>query len=73
MMNRVLWSIVGIVFGISMLSGCGQVDRHVAQWTGHSKHCVEGVKYIQFTNGATVMYNIDGSIVTCIKGDTKDE
>lgn len=47
------------------LSGCGTGDRIAANFTGSSTHCVEGVKYIQFTNGASVMYNQDGTIKTC--------
>lgn len=49
------------------LTGCGAVDRGIAKFTGSSEMCVDGVKYIQFTSGATVKYNTDGSIALCTK------
>lgn len=49
------------------LSGCGAWDRTTAKWTGYAKSCVEGVQYLQFTSGVTVMYNQDGTIKTCKK------
>jgi hypothetical protein len=45
--------------------GCGWFDRKVANVTGWSTHCVEGVKYIQFASGASVMYAADGKVKTC--------
>ena len=49
-----------------VLVGCGYVDRGMAHLTGDgSETCHEGVTYLQFTSGATVMYNPDGSIHTC--------
>ena len=53
------------VAAVAILSGCGYVDRVAASATGHSTMCVEGVKYIQFTSGASVAYNKDGSVKTC--------
>lgn len=47
------------------LSACGQVERTTAKWTGYSEICVDGVEYIQFTSGASVKYNSDGTVVTC--------
>lgn len=48
-----------------VLAGCGQMERATAAWTGYSTMCVQGVSYIQFTSGASVQYNIDGSIKRC--------
>ncbi len=57
--------IVVLILALAMLTGCGQIERNVATWTGYSKICVDGVEYIQFTSGATVAYNRDGTIKTC--------
>lgn len=49
-----------------MLTGCGWFDRYVvANATGYSKACVEGVVYLQFPSGATPQYNVDGSLKGC--------
>lgn len=47
------------------ISGCGNFDRHVANITGSSESCIDGVKYIQFPSGASVKYTKDGKIATC--------
>jgi hypothetical protein len=47
------------------ISGCGKFDRGVAKITGSAEVCVDGVLYLQFTSGATVKYNRDGTIATC--------
>ena len=47
------------------LTACGQVSRMGANLTGNSVECVQGVQYIQFPSGVTVMYNQDGTIKTC--------
>ena len=36
------------------ISGCGNFDRHVANLTGSSESCIDGVRYIQFPSGASV-------------------
>jgi len=61
------WSIVLALCMLSMtsLSGCGIGDKIEANLTGNSNHCIQGVEYIQFARGATVMYNVDGSIKLC--------
>jgi hypothetical protein len=49
-----------------VLTGCGWFDRYVvANATGYSRTCVEGVVYLQFPSGATPQYNIDGSLKGC--------
>lgn len=49
-----------------LITGCGKTDRWVAGVTGNaSKTCVDGVEYLQFTSGASVAYNADGTIKTC--------
>lgn len=47
------------------LAGCGKFDRGVAKITGSAQVCVDGVLYLQFTSGASVKYNRDGTIATC--------
>lgn len=54
-----------IVFSTVFLAGCGAYERSVAEWTGYSEICVDNVKYIQFTSGATVKYDQDGNVVKC--------
>lgn len=54
-----------VVFAVA-LSSCGFFDRYVvANVTGYSKSCVDGVSYLQFASGATVQYNKEGHVVTC--------
>lgn len=51
---------------IVLLSGCGALDRFGAYLTGNaSEECMNGVRYYQFTSGASVAYNEDGSVVKC--------
>ena len=57
-------SIVIIVVSLS-LAGCGAADRFGATVTGHSRSCVGGVEYLQFTSGVTVAYNPDGTVKKC--------
>ena len=47
------------------LGGCGDTNKVIASLTGNSISCVNGVKYIQFPSGVTVMYNQDGTLVKC--------
>jgi len=56
--------IIFVVMAI-MLTGCGQVGRIEANWTGYSEQCVDGVTYLQFASGATVKYHPDGTVWTC--------
>ena len=49
------------------LEGCGSCSRSVANITGVSRECVDGVEYLQFPSGVTVAYNPDGSIKQCLK------
>ena len=58
--------IFGILSICILLSACGYTDRKLAAFTGGaSKTCVDGVEYLQFTSGASVAYNKDGTIKTC--------
>jgi starvation-inducible outer membrane lipoprotein len=48
------------------LTGCGWYERKVvANITGYSKTCVEGVTYLQFSSGATPQVNLEGLPVAC--------
>jgi len=48
------------------LSSCGAV-QHLGAWVGGSglETCHDGVMYLQFSSGATVAYNKNGSIKLC--------
>jgi hypothetical protein len=49
-----------------LLSGCGRFERWWAGTTGNAiETCEGGVAYYQFTSGATVAYNPNGTIKTC--------
>jgi hypothetical protein len=50
---------------IFAFAGCGVTSKIGAKFTGSSTVCVDGVEYLQFTSGATVAYNTDGTIKTC--------
>jgi hypothetical protein len=56
------------IFAIALclvLTSCGNFDRHVANITGSSESCIDGVRYIQFPSGASVKYTREGKIATC--------
>lgn len=58
------FSILAIL--LLVLSGCGQIDRSMAKFTGNAtKTCVDGVTYLQFTSGATVQVDRSGLPVPC--------
>jgi len=49
-----------------LVSGCGAIDRAIVTYTGDAvETCHKGVLYLQFTSGASVAYNQDGSVRTC--------
>lgn len=51
-----------------LFNGCGYVDRGLSYVTGSgSETCQDGVMYLQFSSGATVKYEQNGSIATCGK------
>jgi len=59
-------SAILIVMASLTLTGCGWFERKVvANFTGHSKMCVEGVTYLQFASGSSPQYTIDGKLVAC--------
>jgi uncharacterized protein YceK len=47
------------------LAGCGNMHRHIANVTGYSQTCIDGVKYIQFPSGVSVKYTREGKVETC--------
>jgi len=47
------------------VAACGQMDRSMANLTGHSEQCIDGVKYVQFSSGASVKYKKDSTVETC--------
>lgn len=48
-----------------LLAGCGGLSRGCASVTGYDRTCINGVSYQQFTSGATVEYQPDGTIKRC--------
>lgn len=56
-----------IIIGISlfMLTACGNLDRGVANLTGYSKSCINGVTYYQFPSGAVRGDDRDGKPIPC--------
>ena len=57
--------VVVSVIGAILFFSSGYFKRTLAQYTGYSTICVDGVKYIQFISGASVKYTTDGSIEKC--------
>jgi len=61
--------VVTIIATFSLI-GCGQIDKEMAKITGKgSSTCYKGVEYVQFTSGASVAYNTDGTIKLCDKAE----
>ena len=63
-MKNIMLTLV-IMSAASVLTSCGKLDRGIAHITGHSEMCIDGVKYIQFSSGATVKLDRDGKPVPC--------
>jgi hypothetical protein len=58
--------LVLIAVSAVVLTGCGWYERKVvANITGYTKICVEGVTYLQFSSGATPQFNLQGLPVAC--------
>lgn len=48
------------------LAGCAQTCRDVdLNVSGYTQHCLGGVIYYDFRNGAVVGYNPDGTVKKC--------
>jgi len=63
-MNKTKLVLIGLA--ALALTGCGWYERKVvANITGYSKTCVEGVTYLQFSSGATPQVNLEGLPVAC--------
>lgn len=58
--------IIILVIGVISVTGCGVVERMFAGVVGGgASTCFRGVMYVQFTSGASVAYNLDGSVKAC--------
>lgn len=58
--------IITLVFCATFIVGCGKIDQRIAAYTGKPADvCVNGVLYYQFTTGAAVAYNKDGTVKSC--------
>jgi len=56
--------LLAILALVLALSSCGVVERFFAGVTGGgTATCFRGVTYVQFTSGATVAHNPDGTIM----------
>jgi hypothetical protein len=64
-LKRVLMKTIAIALFAVFAASCGLIDRKIAGYTGYSKICIDGVRYIQFTSGASVKYTKDGRVETC--------
>lgn len=71
-LKTLLYVLVAIVilcgvayYFLAKIGGFGAWDRRVATLTGYSRICVGGVEYLQFTSGASVAYNPDGTVKRC--------
>lgn len=61
-----LMPVLAVVLIVIGLGGCdGSMSKFEAKITGYSLHCVDGVEYVQFVNGASVKHNRDGSVALC--------
>lgn len=56
---------IAVIFGLVLLSACGNINRDIAKMSGHAKTCVDGVNYLQFPSGATVQVDREGKPVPC--------
>ncbi len=53
------------ILPLLFLTGCGTCSRMKAGYTGYDIICVDEIKYIQFTSGATVKYDVNGKPEVC--------
>lgn len=61
-------AVLALLFGYGILDAyfsSGAAHRKIAEYTGYSTICVDGVKYVQFVSGASVQYDPSGKVVTC--------
>lgn len=65
-MKDILTGVLLALLIAAMLGSCGLMDRNTSALTGNpSKVCVEGVTYLQFTSGVSVMVDKTGKPVIC--------
>jgi hypothetical protein len=58
--------LLSIIFLCLTISGCGFFDRYVvANVSGYSRQCVDGVQYLQFPSGVSVAYDANGKVKVC--------
>ena len=58
--------LVLLIITLLLFCGCGSIDRSIAGLTGDaSETCYDGVTYLQFTSGASVAYETNGSVKVC--------
>ena len=60
MNKKILILMIWITF---FISGCGSINRSLAEYTGSKEVIVDGVHYLQFPSGVTVKYDREGKIV----------
>ncbi|MBI3396536.1 MAG: hypothetical protein HY042_11915 [Spirochaetia bacterium] len=64
-MNLSIQRLLAAALLIAVVSSCGLLDRKIAGYRGYSEICIDGVKYLQFTSGASVKYTKEGRIDFC--------
>lgn len=47
------------------LAGCGRWHEIVATVSSNAEVCVDGVRYLLFSHGASVKYQPDGKVTPC--------
>lgn len=53
---------IGLFLG---LAGCDNQKVEVKEAVGAQRRCIEGVVYLAYDRGISVMFNKDGTVKTC--------
>lgn len=64
-MKKWILSLLAISCIGAMVTSCGMADRKIADYRGYAEICIDGVKYLQFTSGASVKYTKEGHVELC--------
>jgi len=64
--NKIALRLTVVLTVLLAVTGCGAVDRLFVAVSGNATEtCYDGVMYLQFTSGASVAYNTDGTVKAC--------
>lgn len=68
-MSKNKLAVIGLILGLGIIGysimTSGTFKKRMADFTGYSEFCIDGVKYIQFASGASVKYRADGKVDLC--------